>query len=144
MEILIPEKTAVCIESKPSTYISGSLAKVTSAGTTRLATRLSRTPRIMCWKHKCMDGSVQERRNSSALALELPLSCTNPSTWWACNKLPCHGIQCAELGSIVWKKKSWGTAERSSSHVRLLGTTVPLWHYDTWKSSVNKCCQASP
>ena len=29
-----------------------------------------------------IDGLVQERRNSSALAVELRLSCTNPSTWW--------------------------------------------------------------
>ena len=28
-----------------------------------------------------LDGSVQERRNSSALAIELCLSCTNPSIW---------------------------------------------------------------
>ena len=27
-------------------------------------------------------GLVQERRNSSALAIELRLSCTNPSTWY--------------------------------------------------------------
>ena len=30
---------------------------------------------------KHIDGLVQERRNSSALALELRLSCMNPSTW---------------------------------------------------------------
>ena len=29
-----------------------------------------------------MDGLVQERRNSSALALELRLSCTYSSKWW--------------------------------------------------------------
>ena len=29
-----------------------------------------------------VDGLVQERRNSSALAMELRLSCTNPSTHW--------------------------------------------------------------
>ena len=28
-----------------------------------------------------IDGLVQERRNSSALAMELRLSCTNPSIW---------------------------------------------------------------
>ena len=28
-----------------------------------------------------IDGLVQERRNSSALAMELRLSCTNPSKW---------------------------------------------------------------
>ena len=29
----------------------------------------------------CIDGLMQERCNSSALALELHLSCTNPSMW---------------------------------------------------------------
>ena len=29
-----------------------------------------------------IDGLVQERRNSSALAVEFNLSCTNPSTWF--------------------------------------------------------------
>ena len=28
-----------------------------------------------------VDGLVQERRNSHALAMEIHLSCTNPSTW---------------------------------------------------------------
>ena len=35
-----------------------------------------------------IDGLVQERRNSSALAMELRLSCTNPSVWSAF-ALPC-------------------------------------------------------
>ena len=33
-----------------------------------------------------IDGLVQERRNSSVLAMELRLSCTNPSIWYVkCN-----------------------------------------------------------
>ena len=32
--------------------------------------------------HKEIDGLVQERRNSSALAKELRLSCINPSIWY--------------------------------------------------------------
>ena len=44
-------------------------------------------PGILCWKETILtrwgldniDGLVQERRNSSALAMELRLSCTNPS-----------------------------------------------------------------
>ena len=35
---------------------------------------------ISSYKDK-IDGLVQERRNSSALAMELHLSCTNPSRW---------------------------------------------------------------
>ena len=34
-----------------------------------------------------MDGLLQERCNSSALALELCLSCTNPSLWWTASCL---------------------------------------------------------
>ena len=30
----------------------------------------------------CIDGLVQERRNSIANAMELGLSCTNPSVWF--------------------------------------------------------------
>ena len=33
------------------------------------------------WGFMHIDGLVQERRNSSALAMELRLSCTNPSIW---------------------------------------------------------------
>ena len=36
----------------------------------------------MDWPH--VDGLVQERRNSSALAMELRLSCTNPSMYASC------------------------------------------------------------
>ena len=32
--------------------------------------------------HHDIDGLVQERRNSSALALELRLSCINPLIWY--------------------------------------------------------------
>ena len=38
-----------------------------------------------------IDGLVQERRNSSVLAMELPLSCTNPSTW-STDALPSYSI----------------------------------------------------
>ena len=33
------------------------------------------------WSHYDIDGLVQERRNSSALAMELRLSCINPLIW---------------------------------------------------------------
>ena len=48
---------------------------------------LTGKPGLLQWYH--IDGLVQERRNSSALAMELRLSCTNPSTWvsW-CVKSP--------------------------------------------------------
>ena len=36
------------------------------------------------------DGLVQERRNSSALAMELHLSCTNPSTLYVFTNIETH------------------------------------------------------
>ena len=42
---------------------------------------------------KEIDGLVQERRNSSALAMELRLSCTNPSKWCTQSDHVVHQIQ---------------------------------------------------
>ena len=45
---------------------------------------------INSWKgfdHTHIDGLVQERRNSIANALELRLSCTNPSIFEFCDKV---------------------------------------------------------
>ena len=41
------------------------------------------------WIRYHFDGLVQERRNSSALAMELRLSCTIPSVWYMRIKLNC-------------------------------------------------------
>ena len=38
-----------------------------------------------CYVH--IDGSVQDRRNSSALAMELRLSCTEPLIWYRCFRI---------------------------------------------------------
>ena len=49
-----------------------------------------------------IDGLVQERRNSSALAMELRLSCTNPSRWCArCKQLDTN-TPCIERMKIYW------------------------------------------
>ena len=37
--------------------------------------------RYMCTAHRCIDRLAQERRSSSTLAMELRLSCTDPSAW---------------------------------------------------------------
>ena len=42
---------------------------------------MSSAPRQVIVTHLSIDGLVQERRNSTANALELRLSCTNPSIW---------------------------------------------------------------
>ena len=43
---------------------------------------------VLMWRH--IDGLVQERRNSSALAMELRLSCTKPLTCVVCNTSTDH------------------------------------------------------
>ena len=43
-----------------------------------------------------IDGLVQERRNSSALAMELRLSCINLWTWWADAYIPGYRFVCAK------------------------------------------------
>ena len=43
------------------------------------------------------DGLVQERRNSIADALELCLSCTNPSSWWCKD---------SGIGPILWVNRN--------------------------------------
>ena len=42
---------------------------------------------IKIWKRYNIDGLVYERRNSVAIAMELRLSCTNPSIW---KSAPCY------------------------------------------------------
>ena len=65
-----------------------------------------------------IDGLVQERRNSSALTMELRLSCTNPSIWWFClhNGVPILAKQHLYI-SILWP-----------SNV--------IWHHTTWYTLV--------
>ena len=70
------------------------------------------------WRVKAVydiDGLVQERRNSSALAMELRLSCTNPSILsyiWLCQEsmivsLHCCGYKCiCKVDRICYDTKS--------------------------------------
>ena len=44
-----------------------------------------------------LDGLVQERRNSSVLAMELRLSCINPSNWSLWDKLQWDGNEDIKL-----------------------------------------------
>ena len=50
------------------------------------------------------DGLVQERRNSSALAVELCLSCTNPSI---CSAEICNQCQCSTLKRLATFKDAF-------------------------------------
>ena len=64
----------------------------------------------LLWNKICdFDGLVQERRNSTANALELRLSCTNPSicSLSVHTKLPTHGVcslnDIIQMKNIVWR-----------------------------------------
>ena len=74
-------------------------------------TRASKSESVfISWNH--VDGLVQERRNSIANALELRLSCTNPSMWgrpvtfprdpWQCRWCGCWGRGCTCSGLRWW------------------------------------------
>ena len=47
----------------------------------------------MCLNNSRIDGLVQERRNSSALAMELRLSCTNLSVYSGMNNIDVFYLQ---------------------------------------------------
>ena len=68
-------------------------------------------------------GLVQERRNSSALAMELRLSCTNPSIWRPCNTHLLHS-SCRDKGT------STGYPVPQHSRYRTAGTPpgFPSYH----------------
>ena len=55
-----------------------------------------------------IDGLVQERRNSSALTMELRLSCTNPSK--------CTGMNTRSIIELQWLNKNLGNQFKSPSN----------------------------
>ena len=75
------------------------------------------------WRY--IDGLVQERRNSSALAMELRLSCTNPSIW-------CY----RSCWTLVWEL-AWRQHAIIQTHDLRLLYYSSLSHDDVikWKSS---------
>ena len=59
-----------------------------------------------------IDGLVQERRNSSALAMELRLFCTNPLIWWPSLYDGHHSI------TMIWNfHRIWIVTGRNSSEM---------------------------
>ena len=71
-----------------------------------------------------IDGLVQERRNSSALAMELRLFCTNPSIWYA----KCRPFR---SGPNVFNIAPWQVIIQTPEHIwlqpEIMGTTN--WRY---------------
>ena len=98
-----------------------------------------------------MDGLVQERRNSSANALELHLSCTNPSMLWSMFSMcfqciyvtstatmrpmmPCPSTLWATTASVFslshspWTTKRYLEGKRGA-HLTTLRLRQNGWHY---------------
>ena len=69
-----------------------------------------------CWLNK-IDGLLQERRNSSALAMELCLSRTNPSKWSS------HMVRCDQIFKLLSTNSYHSTAKINISHYR----EEPMW-----------------
>ena len=71
------------------------------------------TINLLNWKRSVkfgchhVDGLVQERRNSSVLAMKLHLSCTNPSMWtltieWCPEEAPFISFKCVPYLILSW------------------------------------------
>ena len=74
-----------------------------------------------CFEKCYINGLMQERRNSSASAMELRLSCTNPSTWLLA---PC----------FMWEAQSLLSSTLCELRMLLLGFTALILH------SLWSCC----
>ena len=103
------------------------------------------------------DGLVQEKRNSSALAMELRLSCTNPWNWYKCDNKPSWG-NCGVSFYTPCTTKLWGAILVSlhpSIHLSICLSIhhaycllsvwlvayfmdyIPMWHkYNPWGDNV--------
>ena len=77
-----------------------------------------------------IDGLVQERLNSNALAMELRLSCTNPSICiWDFVQL-CHENFYKWYSNILWSHQLWHTSGIMISHLDVVWVIcVQLWDW---------------
>ena len=104
-----------------------------------------------------IDGLVQERRNSSALAMELRLSCINPWTWYvkhcpskwfvAWMKVPCHYLnQCWLV--FNWHTRTYINKIYSNAntlkemHLIMFGKSF-CWVLNVWHTCMYWVCPSS-
>ena len=87
----------------------------------------------LLWRH--IDGLVQERRNSSALAMELHLSSTNPLTWALVSQIINNSAVCLTVYSGFQQRM------HQSSEGPLCGesTSDHWWQSDAWCSLTIRC-----
>ena len=71
--------------------------------------------------HRYVDGLVQERRNSSALAMELRLSCAKPSIWW---KAVLESCKCAKWFQTIL---SWKCPNELTDKIAPIPGNQSLW-----------------
>ena len=78
-----------------------------------------------------IDGSVQERRNSIAKALELRLSCTNPSTCLFDHDRRYHSMQ--RCWAITWWRHQM---ETFSAQLAICAGNSPVPHKGQWRGAL--------
>ena len=76
--------------------------------------------------HLHIDGLVQGRRNSSALAMELRLSCTNPSIWYVNN-----GVKCWQSVSPTVSTKAFILHLNDALTLNILVSVIIVKYFDT-------------
>ena len=84
-----------------------------------------------------IDGLVQERRNSTANALELRLSCTNPSIWYQSHPVGfkamgrLHNTNYSGLCRTASRVESWPSCSRK--RCSQLDGILPKWPFYAWR-----------
>ena len=96
-------------------------------------------PNKICYKMWYLyhiDGLVQERCNSIAKALELHLSCTNPSTWHHCYISQMSGCQ----GVGVWPHVTWLIHSIGMANILVIMVIIINWII-SWDRNNDACYQ---
>ena len=92
---------------------------------------------------------MQNCSSSSALAVEIPRSCTKPSIW--CSKVALNGARLlstiagastpvpSRLNSHIRNSLDWVRSTGTRSSNQLTWLVLPIWHQQTSPSDANKC-----
>ena len=98
-----------------------------------LDVRLLRQYHVVHWyRTGYLDGLVQERRNSIAKALELRLSCTNPSIWCHWNWRESSQADCFVIIWSIWVCRLDRSCVLSVMMTVLVTTSVSVDRYMYW------------
>ena len=94
---------------------------------------------IHCWCKSHIEGLVQERCNSSALAMELHLSCTNPSIQEFCAT---RSLIHPQLSARLWYLQWVSNGDTTVSHPAINMSWRKIYTYGTssFSSSTGSAC----